>query len=332
MKITRLNDRESEIEYIIHPDSGGTVPTWVMNHYMGINLSYVSEIKEYFQALLELEQWDAGDGKAVGETMMVKTKAEQQHEKGETKTGARMRTMFRKYKGLSKIGKKYECFEGMMAAVVENKLRPAKDVKAKLFNVSLKQGRVIGAGLAVSLASNLTAEAAVDEWVLKYPALQELDRAEVWFRPMTNTVANILLSEVAWGLKFRVSLGAFLSISDLLSDVIIVVKYFRTEGLEYYAWVLLGMIAASMFFQVLLVLTQHGKKKARLPKEILIVLSGLKPAFDARNVISGAAQEEHTSVDAKAELAFTRCAEMFAEAIPVSIRYRSSPSSSPRTR
>ena len=48
---------------------------------------------------------------------------------------------------------------------------------------SLKEGETIGRGLAMALVSNLTAEAAVDEWVLKYNrSLGELDRTEAWFR------------------------------------------------------------------------------------------------------------------------------------------------------
>ena len=70
----------------------------------------------------------------------------------------------------------------MMARVVENKLRLAGVVKSNLCSVSLKEGETIGRGLAMALVSNLTAEAGVDEWILKHRSLRELDRTEVWFR------------------------------------------------------------------------------------------------------------------------------------------------------
>ena len=70
----------------------------------------------------------------------------------------------------------------MMARVVRNTLKPAGNVKSKLCSVSLKEGETIGRGLAMALASNLTAEAAVDEWILKHNSLGELDRTEAWFR------------------------------------------------------------------------------------------------------------------------------------------------------
>jgi len=183
MRIKGKNDRETTLEYVIHPDAGGSLPSWLASRYLGSNLSYVTEIQEYFQALRGLEEWDADDARAAGEVMCIKTKAEKHPEKGENKQSARMRELFKKHQALGEIGRKYEFFEGMMARVVRITLKPAGDVKSKLCSVSLKEGETIGRGLAMALASNLTAEAAVDEWILKYKrSLGELDRTEAWFR------------------------------------------------------------------------------------------------------------------------------------------------------
>jgi hypothetical protein len=278
MRITKLNDQETKIEYVIHPDFGGSVPSWAMNLYIGSNLSYVYEIREKFQALRGLEQWDEGDGKAVGEIVVIKTKEETHRQKGETKVGARMRVMFEKYRGLKEVSAKYEFVEGLLARMVQNKLRPARDVSTRLCNVSKKEGRTIGSGLAMSLASNLTAEAAVDEWIGKYPALQEIDREEVWFRPMVNIVALRLLGEVSWGLKTRVFLGAGLSVLDMASDINVIVLYSNNSDQEEYAMLLVGMIAACVGLQLIATLVQYHKKPlARLVGELLIVLTGLKP-------------------------------------------------------
>jgi len=179
MKIKRKNDMETTLEYVIHPDAGGSLPSFIMNRYLGSNLSYVTEIQEYFQALRGLEEWDADDVRAVGEVMCIKTKAEKHPE---NKQSARMRELFKKQTALREIGERYEFFEGMMARVVRNTLKPAGDVKSKLCSVSLKEGETIGRGLAMALASNLTADAAVDGWILKHRSLGELDRTEAWFR------------------------------------------------------------------------------------------------------------------------------------------------------
>ena len=184
MRIKRKNDTETTLEYVINPDFGGSGGfVYLTNYYRSRNLGRVTEIQEYFQAQRGVEEWDADDAKAVGEVMCVKTKAEKPPEKGENKQSAGMRKLFKRFRGLGEIGRRYEFFQPMMARVVRNTLKPAGDVKSKLCSVSLKEGETIGRGLAMALASNLTAEAAVDEWVLKYKmSLGELDRTEAWFR------------------------------------------------------------------------------------------------------------------------------------------------------
>jgi hypothetical protein len=127
------------------------------------------------------------------------------------------------------------------------------------------------------MASALTSEAAVDEWILKYPALKELDEKEIWFRPMMNVVAKRLLAEVPWGLKMRVFVSAGLSILDLFSDVSVIFLYLNTPGNEVYGWVLLTML--SFFVAILLLGTylQHRSRPLVALSEMLISLSGLKP-------------------------------------------------------
>ena len=170
--------------YLIHPDFGGSGGfAYLMNFYTASNLSYVSEIEEYFQELRGLEEWDADDGRAVGEAMCIKSKAEKHCEEGESKVGARMRKLFKKQKALKQIAKKYDFFPSLITRVVENKLRLAGVVNTPLCDVSEKEGRAMGAALAISIVSNLTAEAGVDDWVLKYSrSLGQLDREEPWFR------------------------------------------------------------------------------------------------------------------------------------------------------
>jgi len=183
MKIKRKNDKETTLEYVIRPDAGGSLPSFIMNRYLGSNLGRATEIQEFFLALRGVEEWDADDARAVGEVMCIKTAAEKHPKKGENKQSARMRVLVNQFKGLKEVAYKYEFFEGMMARVVRSTLKPAGDVNSKLCSVSLKEGETIGRGLAMALASNLTTEAAVDEWILKYKmSLGELDRTEAWFR------------------------------------------------------------------------------------------------------------------------------------------------------
>jgi len=204
----------------------------------------------------------------------------------------------------------------MITRVVENKLRPASDVKTRLCNVSVKEGRMIGGGLALALASHETAEAGVDEWILKYRCLIELDRTEAWFRPMMNTVANRRLEEVSWGIMMRVMVGAGLSVMDLATDIFVIWEYMGGEETKVYGWILLWMVVATTVLQLVVVFMQNRKKPWILAKEFLIVLTLLKPAVDAFRVGSDQKMEEHHVIDAKSMLVATKMNEMLCESIP----------------
>jgi hypothetical protein len=167
------------VEYLTRVNFGGSVPAWLTNASIAGTLSAVTKLREHHHALRGIEEWDEEDGKATGEILVAKTKEEKHHGKRETRVESRVRELMRKQKGLKELGEKHEWFEVLLKKVVANKLRPAGDSKAKLCNMSAKQANVIGGALASCIAANLTAPAAVDEWILRYPAMGELDREYV---------------------------------------------------------------------------------------------------------------------------------------------------------
>jgi len=107
MRIKRKNDQETKLEYLIHPDSGESIPSFVASRWMSKGVGKVTEIQEFFQELRRFEEWDGDDGRAVGEVMSVKNMAERYREKGESKVGARMRELFARHRGLKQFAEKY---------------------------------------------------------------------------------------------------------------------------------------------------------------------------------------------------------------------------------
>ena len=136
---------------------------------------------------------------------------------------------------------------------------------------------------------------------------------------MVNVVAKRLLGEVSWGLKMRVVMGAGLSILDMTTDIVVIVGYMGKEDTKGYGWSLLGMVVASMVLQLLIVFVQNKGKPRVMAKEMLIVMTLMKPAIDAGRVASGKQMEEHHAFDAKSELVITKCVEMIAESVPGAI-------------
>ena len=72
----------------------------------------------------------------------------------------------------------------------------------RTFGLTEEDGDQIGGEIAAVLVSNLKSADAVDEWVVKHAALQQLDK-EPWFRPAMDALAQELLKSSSFGAKFR---------------------------------------------------------------------------------------------------------------------------------
>jgi hypothetical protein len=59
--------------------------------------------------------------------------------------------------------------------VLRNELRVPKGTKKALADFGEEEGKKAGRGLANALLANVSAEAAVDEWIGTYPALGEME-------------------------------------------------------------------------------------------------------------------------------------------------------------
>jgi hypothetical protein len=133
---------------------------------------------------------------------------------------------------------------------------------------------------------------------------------------MMDTVAQRLLESVSWGLKMRLYTGAGLSTMDLLSDVFMIYTY-ATTGQQGTALSLAAMVGLCLLLQLSLVWVQTRKGPRRVMlKEVLIVLSGMKPGIDAKRVADGNEKMEHAKVNPDIELTTTRCCELVFESIP----------------
>jgi hypothetical protein len=105
---------------------------------------------------------------------------------------------------------------------------------------------------------------------------------------MFQGIAKELLKRSSMGAKMRLFIGAGLSITDMITDVSMIIKYMNTKGEEGYGKALAAMVGLCLFFQLLTtwVKTRKGPRK-EMAKELLIVLSALKPGVDAYRVASG---------------------------------------------
>ena len=137
---------------------------------------------------------------------------------------------------------------------------------------------------------------------------------------MMDSIGRRLLAEASWGVKLRAFSGAALSMTDMASDAYVCFFYLNTEGQEGYAMGLLAMLFSNIVMQLSLVYIQNRKsRKRRVFREIMIVITGCKPAVDAYRVAAGVETELDGVMDNKVELVFSKSMELAFECIPGSI-------------
>jgi hypothetical protein len=208
--------------------------------------------------------------------------------------------------------------------IIKNKMKIGASqtsftVKTPLVALTANEAGRIARSFPMVMMANVTAAAAVDEFIMNYQALGELDREYRWFRPMVVAIATELMSAVAWGVKFRAYLGAGVSAADALSDAYMI-KTFYDMGDTGAAKGLLAMVGANLAAQMLVVYGQtQGLKKEKWKTmlfEILTVVTFVKPGVDAHRVAGGAEQTPGAALTPLMEMLFTKACELVFEAIP----------------
>jgi hypothetical protein len=71
---------------------------------------------------------------------------------------------------------RYPWFQVLLFEALRNRVRPPAGTRKALEDFGEEDARKAGRGLALALIANVSAEAAVDEWVMTYPALRELEQ------------------------------------------------------------------------------------------------------------------------------------------------------------
>ena len=110
-------------------------------------------------------------------------------------------------------------------------------------------------------------------------------------------------------------MGAGLSISDLITDVFVIISYLN-NGDTAQAYSLMAMVGLSIAIQLVIAFIQNRKKgKWLLIWEMLIVLSGLKPAVDAYRVATGY-EDELSALEPLMDMSLGKGAELACESVP----------------
>jgi len=181
--------------------------------------------------------------------------------------------------------------------------------------ISASDATRIGKKFAIFLLTTTEPSAAVDSWLKDSKELEEFVTENIWFEPMMNTIAKELLKSSSLGLKWRVGIGAGLSIMDLITDAGVIISYHRI-GNSAGANSLMAMIGSSIAVQLLTTYTQNRKKsKWVILRELAFVVTFLKPAVDAYRIANGK-EDEDAVMSPLVEMAMGKGVELGLESIP----------------
>lgn len=125
-----------------------------------------------------------------------------------------------------------------------------------------------------------------------------------WFEPMAVVLGKGIVRTAAWGLMWRVFIGATLSVTDLATDLLVLKQFWDGgEATVRYRDSSIASLSASIFLQLVIVIVQNRKIGAvRILKEMSVVVLGMKAPYDAYRVAIGSEQEKDALLDPFSEM------------------------------
>ena len=268
----RVGPNLTRMDYYSLMNMNGKVPKFVSKILLPAYIGGIPIMRqEHFQNQRQLSLLDHNDGRIMGIMLMIKKKGESVEK--------RLETFLSKNEALQQLKTTtFPQLDGMMLALLKNKLfhKKAKQQQKRSGKVGVEppnnrltrifrshpvsavkilndlteaEATKIGRSFALLLLTTTEPSAAVDAWKLDNQVLVSLFAEHAWFEPMINAIAKQLLKRSNLGLKWRVGLGAILSIGDIITDVSVIISYLK-NGDTAQAYSLMGMMGASISLQL----------------------------------------------------------------------------------
>jgi hypothetical protein len=134
-----------------------------------------------------------------------------------------------------------------------------------------------------------------------------------------NAFAEELLLLSSLGSKWKPYIGAAISIGDGLTDAYMI-RYYLMNGDTFVAWMTVGAVLLNWILQLLIIFGQWRLLKVDRRKvmafEAALVITFLKPGWDAYSVVHNVVQVPGATNDALTNAGYCKASEMFAESIP----------------
>ncbi|GMH81209.1 hypothetical protein TL16_g08858 [Triparma laevis f. inornata] len=308
IRLTRVGERRTTVEFVTELELGSSLQTKLVREVLEKSLNELGEIQIYFQLEKGLKHMDIDNGRILGHAIMWR--------KAKVNKIAHMLRILSESQAMDELVKQYDWMPLFFMELRKGKLGLNSSVGVKLACVTEKDAKQIGKNMIVALKSRKTAEAGILQWRRQNPSMDELLKEHPWLESLLVVVGRGVVKAAAWGLMWRVSIGAILSLLDLSTDIYVGWEFFSRQRWVF-GGLTVGTIVLSFFLQLVVVAFQNAKKGwGRLTQEAFFVISGLKTPVDAYRVAIGAEKEEQVMFDPLMEMMYTKSIELFAESIP----------------
>lgn len=241
IRLRRLEGGRAKIDYACDLEVGSFgASRSAVRQFVERRLEEVADISIFFQRLVPLKGYGVEDGQALGHDLIWKTTSAK-------KRVERLKEVLDESKALRGADEALPWVKAMMVPAVRGNLNMNRFVETKMACVSEKEAAQIGRNLVPALKSKKLIDAGIDQWRVQNRAVKQLMEKYDWFKPMVVVVGMGIVKAAPWGLVWRVSLGAMLSVLDLSTDLIVLHQFWiGSEEFKTYRNAQLASLAASV--------------------------------------------------------------------------------------
>jgi hypothetical protein len=264
-------------------DLKGRLPMWITNRIaLPALMALPYGLQTYFAQIRPIGDCTAEDGEFIGHMLMdAALKAPKAQRKEAVATFIARTAMLRE----ASVANLATMLQSMISKKRHNIL--AGDVATQATaELTAADARVIGDGITSIRRGHVVPTKVVQEVLAQYPVLRTAVQQYPWFEPMLTVIITRLM-EASIGKKLRLAQSTVLSLLDVGSDLFAMLAYF-VAGEVLTGSLILMAVCFSIAAQALIVYYRNMHRSAsEIAKEVLIVLSFLKPLIDLRRLMRG---------------------------------------------
>jgi hypothetical protein len=200
-KLTKIGPKLTKLEASASLDMGGVIPRRINDSVtIPAFARSLAAMTMYYACVRPADFFDEGDGTVLGRLLFLKLHP---HRQNKDLLNEKVLDIIRMTNVLRSAQAKYRFFDEFLLHIIRNKMKIGASqtsfvVDTPLVALTANEAGRIARSFPMAMMANVTAEAAVDEFILAYSALAELDCEFVWFRPMLSAIAAELMNNVAY--------------------------------------------------------------------------------------------------------------------------------------